>query len=284
MPSFKLKAKFEPKGDQKQAIERLSENISNGVQHQVLLGVTGSGKTFTIAEAIERLQRPTLVIAHNKTLAAQLYNEFRCFFPDNAIEYFVSYYDYYQPEAYIPQSDTYIEKDSSINEQIERLRLSATRSLLERRDCIIIASVSCIYGLGSPEDFINMTLRLTAGSLMDRQAILRRLVDMQYKSNDIDFKPGSFRVRGDVVEIFPPYENKTVKLELFGDEIEQISIIDPINNKIIQRIDKALICPASHYAVPEDKLKRAMKNISLELDEHLKLLNEQNKLVEAQRL
>jgi excinuclease ABC subunit B len=281
---FELQAEFPPKGDQVRAIEALSRNILDGVRHQVLLGVTGSGKTYTMAGVIQRVQRPTLVIAHNKTLAAQLYNEFRHFFPRNAVEYFVSYYDYYQPEAYIPQSDTYIEKDSSINEQIERLRLSATRSILERRDVIIIASVSCIYGLGSPEDFLNMTLRLSVGTLMERQAILRRLVDIHYTRNDYDLKPGTFRVRGDVVEVFPAYEDHAIRLELFGDELEQISLIDPLRGKVRERVERVIICPSSHFAIPEDKLKRALASIRRELEEHLAKLKAQHKLLEAQRL
>jgi excinuclease ABC subunit B len=284
MPRFKLQSEFSPKGDQAQAIETLSRNILEGVRHQVLLGVTGSGKTYTMAGVIQQVQRPTLVIAHNKTLAAQLYAEFRHFFPQNAVEYFVSYYDYYQPEAYIPQSDTYIEKDSSINEQIERLRLSATRSILERRDVIIVASVSCIYGLGSPEDFMNMTLRLSVGTLMKREAILRKLVDIHYTRNDYDFKPGTFRVRGDVVEIFPGYEEHAVRLELFGNELEQISLIDPLRGKVRERVEKITICPSSHFAIPEDKMQRALTSIRAELAEHLPRLKAQNKLVEAQRL
>ncbi len=284
MPDFKLQAEFPPQGDQIQAIEALSRHIMAGVRHQVLLGVTGSGKTYTMAAVIKEVQRPTIVIAHNKTLAAQLYAEFRHFFPHNAVEYFVSYYDYYQPEAYLPQTDTYIEKDSSINEQIERLRLSATRSVLERRDVIIVASVSCIYGLGSPEDFLNMTLRLNLGSLMPRQAILRKLVDIRYTRNDYDFKPGSFRVRGDVIEIFPGYEDHAVRLELFGNELEQISLINPLTGKVKQGLEKITICPGSHFAIPEDKLKRALASIRDELKQHLARLRRENKLLEAQRL
>ncbi len=284
MPRFELQAEFTPQGDQARAIETLSRNILDGAKHQVLLGVTGSGKTYTMAGVIQQVQRSTLVIVHNKTLAAQLYTEFRHFFPQNAVEYFVSYYDYYQPEAYIPQSDTYIGKDSSINEQIERLRLSATRSILERRDVIIVASVSCIYGLGSPEDFLNMTLRLKTGTLMERQAILRKLVDIRYTRNDYDFKPGSFRVRGDVVEVFPAYEEHAIRLELFGDELEQISLIDPLRGKVKERVERVTICPSSHFAIPEDKLKRALISIQGELEECLARLKKQDKLVEAQRL
>jgi excinuclease ABC subunit B len=284
MPQFKLHAEYTPRGDQVGAIEALSRGIIQGVKHQVLLGVTGSGKTYTMAAIIQQVQKPTLVMAHNKTLAAQLYTEFRNFYPENAVEYFVSYYDYYQPEAYIPQSDTYIEKDSSINEQIERLRLSATRSILERRDVIIVASVSCIYGLGSPEDFANLTLRLSKGTLINRQVILRKLVDIHYTRNDYDFKPGTFRVRGDVIEVFPGYEERAIRLELFGDELEQISVIDPLQGKSVERLEQITICPSSHFAIPEDKLQRALSSIREELEAHLSLLKTQDKLLEAQRL
>jgi len=284
MSSFQLQSDYQPQGDQIRAIEQLSQGITQGHKHQVLLGVTGSGKTFTMACTINNVQKPTLVIAHNKTLAAQLFNEFRGFFPNNAVEYFVSYYDYYQPEAYIPQTDTYIEKDSAINEDIDRMRLSATRSLLERRDVVIVASVSCIYGLGSPEDFRNMTLRLLVGGQMKRQEILRKLVDIRYQRNDIDFHRGTFRVRGDVVEIYPAYESFGVRLELFGDELEAIRLIDPLTSRILGNTERLIIYPAKHYTIPEDKMRIAMESIRVELRQCLQDLKAHNKLLEAQRL
>jgi excinuclease ABC subunit B len=276
---------FEPRGDQPQAIERLVEGVQNGAGHQVLLGVTGSGKTFTIANVIQAVQRPALIIAHNKTLAAQLYGEFKTLFPENAVEYFVSYYDYYQPEAYIPSTDTYIEKDSAINEEIDKLRHSATHSLLERRDVIIVASVSCIYGLGSPEAYYGMLLLLEEGKEVPRDEMLRRLVEIQYERNDIDFHRGTFRVRGDIVEIFPPYEEEqAIRVEFFGDLIESITLVDPLRGKKLNSIMKIAVYPGSHYVTTQDNLKRAIVNIWEELGIRLDELRAQNKLLEAQRL
>src|SRR5438445_499107 len=240
---FKLTTEFEPRGDQPQAIRRLGEAARAGRKHQVLLGVTGSGKTFTMAKVIEGLGRPTLVLSHNKTLAAQLYQEFRRFFPENAVEYFVSYYDYYQPEAYVPQSDTYIEKEATINDEIDRLRHSATRSLFERRDVVIVASVSCIYGLGSPEAYHGMMVLLEAGTAVDRDAMLRKLVEIQYERTTFDLERGKFRVRGDVIEIFPSYEEFAMRVELFGDEIESISAIDPVRGVVLRRLDRIPVYP-----------------------------------------
>jgi excinuclease ABC subunit B len=285
MNSFKMITEFEPRGDQPQAIERLVEGVQNGAGHQVLLGVTGSGKTFTIANVIQAVQRPALIIAHNKTLAAQLYGEFKTLFPENAVEYFVSYYDYYQPEAYIPSTDTYIEKDSAINEEIDKLRHSATHSLLERRDVIIVASVSCIYGLGSPEAYYGMLLLLKEGKEVPRDEMLRRLVEIQYERNDIDFHRGTFRVRGDIVEIFPPYEEEqAIRVEFFGDLIESITLVDPLRGKKLNSIRKIAVYPGSHYVTTQDNLKRAIVNIWEELGIRLDELRAQNKLLEAQRL
>ena len=285
MNSFKMITEFEPRGDQPQAIERLVEGVQNGAGHQVLLGVTGSGKTFTIANVIQAVQRPALIIAHNKTLAAQLYGEFKTLFPENAVEYFVSYYDYYQPEAYIPSTDTYIEKDSAINEEIDKLRHSATHSLLERSDVIIVASVSCIYGLGSPEAYYGMLLLLEEGKELPRDDMLRRLVEIQYERNDIDFHRGTFRVRGDIVEIFPPYEEEqAIRVEFFGDLIESITLVDPLRGKKLNTIIKIAIYPGSHYVTTQDNLKRAIVNIWEELGIRLDELRAQNKLLEAQRL
>ncbi|HKZ15923.1 MAG TPA: excinuclease ABC subunit UvrB [Geobacteraceae bacterium] len=285
MQEFKIATEFEPKGDQPQAIEKLAEGIEAGAEHQVLLGVTGSGKTFTIANVIQTVQRPALVIAHNKTLAAQLYGEFKLLFPENAVEYFVSYYDYYQPEAYIPSTDTYIEKDSAINDEIDKLRHSATRSLLERRDVIIVASVSCIYGLGSPEAYQGMLLTLEVGMNLARDDMLRRLIEVQYERNDIDFHRGTFRVRGDIVEIFPPYEEeKAVRVEFFGDQIEAIFFVDPLRGKKLGSASKISIYPGSHYVTTKNNLQRAIAAIREELGPRLRELQEMNKLVEAQRL
>lgn len=282
---FSLSSEFQPQGDQPKAIEKLAENIIHGVQHQVLLGVTGSGKTFTMANLIERVQKPTLVISHNKTLAAQLYLEFRKFFPANAVEYFVSYYDYYQPEAYIPQTDTYIEKDSSINENLDKMRHSATRSLFERRDVIVVASVSCIYGLGSPQEYQHMRISLEPGHRLRRNEVLRDLVNMQYSRNDIDFHRGTFRVRGDTVEIFPSYEEEAaVRLEFFGDELDTISLIDPLTGRVTSRLDSVNIYPGSHYVLPREKMELAIERISRELEERLAVLKAEDKLLEAQRL
>ncbi|MEW5801305.1 MAG: excinuclease ABC subunit UvrB [bacterium] len=282
---FRLSSEYQPQGDQPKAIEELVENVIHGIQHQVLLGVTGSGKTFTMANLIERVQKPTLVISHNKTLAAQLYLEFRKFFPANAVEYFVSYYDYYQPEAYIPQTDTYIEKDSSINENLDKMRHSATRSLFERRDVIVVASVSCIYGLGSPEEYQHMRIWLEPGHRLLRKQVLKDLVSMQYSRNDLDFHRGTFRVRGDTVEIFPSYEEEmAVRLEFFGDELDAISLIDPLTGRVLKRLDSINIYPGSHYVLPKEKMELATGRISRELEEQLAVLKAEDKLLEAQRL
>ncbi|PTW03561.1 excinuclease ABC subunit B [Halanaerobium saccharolyticum] len=281
---FKLKAPFEPKGDQPEAIEKLAEGIRKGYRHQTLLGATGTGKTFTMAKLVEEVNKPTLVIAHNKTLAAQLTSEFKEFFPDNAVEYFVSYYDYYQPEAYVPQTDTYIEKDASVNDEIEKLRLSATTSLFERRDVLIVASVSCIYGLGSPDDYLNLSLDLKVGKIMDRKEITRSLTFMQYSRNDMDTSRGHFRVKGDVIDIFPAYRDIAIRVELFGDEIDRITRINTVTGEVEAEINEMTIYPASHFVTPEDKVKRAIKTISAELEERLKELRAENRLVEAQRL
>lgn len=282
---FNLKSEYKPQGDQPKAIEKLTQTIIDGDQHVTLLGATGTGKTFTMANVIERLQRPTLVIAHNKTLAAQLCAEFKEFFPDNAVEYFVSYYDYYQPEAYIPHTDTYIEKDASINEEIEKLRHSATAALFERRDVILVASVSCIYGLGSPEVYYNQMLSLRVGNNYDRDQILRKLVEIQYDRNDINFTRGTFRVRGDVVEIFPVYYGeRAVRVELFGDEIDRIVEIDTLTGEILGELKHISIFPASHYVTEPEQLEKSIINIEAELEARLKELNDQNKLLEAQRL
>jgi excinuclease ABC subunit B len=285
MQKFKIFSEFEPKGDQPQAIAKLTAGIEQGAGHQVLLGVTGSGKTFTIANVIEAVQRPALIIAHNKTLAAQLYGEFKLLFPENAVEYFVSYYDYYQPEAYLPSTDTYIEKDSAINDEIDKLRHSATHSLLERRDVIIVASVSCIYGLGSPETYHGMLLSLAEGMELARDVMLHRLVEMQYERNDIDFHRGTFRVRGDIVEIFPPYEQeRAIRVEFFGDTIEAISVVDPLRGRKLDRLTKTALYPSSHYVTTKDNLKKAIVAIQDELAIRLRELLALNKLVEAQRL
>jgi excinuclease ABC subunit B len=280
-----LVSDFKPQGDQPQAIEKLVNGIKAGKSHQVLLGVTGSGKTFTMANVIAQINKPTLVIAPNKTLAAQLYNEFKELFPHNAVRYFVSYYDYYQPEAYVPSTDTYIEKDASINDEIDKLRHSATKALLERRDTVIVASVSCIYGLGSPEAYFDLMVYLEQGMEIERDRVLRKLVDIQYQRNDYDFHRGTFRVRGDIVEIFPAYEDTSgLRVEFFGDRIEAISEIDPIRGKAQRRVDTAAIYPASHYVTTEDKIKSAVKGIQEELKERLEELRAQSKLLETQRL
>jgi excinuclease ABC subunit B len=285
MNPFRLVSDFLPQGDQPQAIARLAEGVAKGLPHQVLLGVTGSGKTFTIANVIAAVQRPALIIAHNKTLAAQLYGEFKALFPENAVEYFVSYYDYYQPEAYLPSTDTYIEKDSSINEEIDKLRHAATHSLLDREDVIIVASVSCIYGLGSPEAYQGMLVYLQEGMEISRDALLRQLVEIQYERNDVDFHRGTFRVRGDVVEIFPPYEeDRAVRIEFFGDTVEAITFIDPLRGKRLERIGKIAIYPGSHYVTTQDNLKRAIRAIREELQERLADFRRHGQLLEAQRL
>jgi len=281
---FNLVSDYPPQGDQPHAIRKLVEGIRNGYKYQTLLGVTGSGKTFTMANVIQEIQLPTLVISHNKTLAAQLCSEFRRFFPDNAVEYFVSYYDYYQPEAYIPRTDTYIEKDSSINEEIDRLRLSATSSLFERRDVIIVASVSCIYGLGSPKDYQELVLKINKNEISKRDNILERLINIHYERNDLDFHRGCFRVRGDVIEIFPSYLEYAFRLELWGDEIEAISEIDPLTGKVVRRKDKLIVYPAKHFVTTKDKLERAILSIEEELRQRLKYFKKEGKLLEAQRL
>ncbi|MCQ2009187.1 excinuclease ABC subunit UvrB [Sporolactobacillus sp. STSJ-5] len=282
---FQLASHFQPQGDQPEAIRTLVDGIRNGQKHQTLLGATGTGKTFTMSNVIAQVQKPTLVIAHNKTLAGQLYNEFKEFFPNNAVEYFVSYYDYYQPEAYIPQTDTYIEKDSSINDEIDKLRHSATSSLFERRDVIIVASVSCIYGLGSPEEYSSLVLSLRPGMEKERDAMLRQLVDIQYSRNDINFTRGTFRVRGDVVEIFPASrDDHCIRVEFFGDEIERLTEMDPMTGEIVGERDHVAIYPASHFVTGQEKMKRAIVNIQKELEDRLKVLNENGKLLEAQRL
>lgn len=282
---FQLVSEFEPQGDQPEAIRRLVESIRSGQKHQTLLGATGTGKTFTAAHVIAQLNRPTLLIAHNKTLAAQLCSELQEFFPNNAVSYFVSYYDYYQPEAYIPSTDTYIEKDSSINEEIDKLRHSATSSLFERRDVIIVASVSCIFGLGSPMEYRNLVLSLRVGMERSRNEILHRLIDIQYQRNDFNFVRGTFRVRGDVIEIFPASRGEqAVRIELFGDEIERITEIDVLTGEIIGQRDHIAIFPASHFVTHEDNMKRALVNIERELEERLAELRGQGKLLEAQRL
>ena len=283
--AFKLVSDFQPQGDQPQAIDQLTQGLQNGLDRQVLLGVTGSGKTFSMAHVIARLNRPALVMAPNKTLAAQLYSEFKELFPENAVRYFVSYYDYYQPEAYVPQSDTYVEKDASINEEIDKMRHSATKALLERRDTIIVASVSCIYGLGSPESYFDLILFVEESSEVDRDALLRKLVDIQYQRNDFDFHRGTFRVRGDVVEVFPAYEeSRAIRIEFFGDTVDAIAEIDPLRGKVLRRLDKIAIYPASHYVTTSSRLKRATKAIQEELTERLTELQKEDKLVESQRL
>jgi len=284
MPQFEIVSDFRMTGDQPQAVDKLVEGLNKGFKHQTLLGVTGSGKTFTMANTIARVQRPTLVICHNKTLAAQLCTEFKEFFPDSAVEYFVSYYDYYQPEAYIPHTDTYIEKETDINEEIDKLRHSATRSLFERRDVLIVASVSCIYGLGSPEEYHGFVCRLKRGESYRRDKLLRQLVDMQYERNDIDFTRGKFRIRGDTLEIQPAYEEMALRIEFFGDNIERIVEIDPLTGELLAELDSVDIYPAKHFVTSHDKLVLAIENIKLELEERLRGLKGQGKLLEAARL
>jgi excinuclease ABC subunit B len=275
---------YQPRGDQEQAIEQLSRGVLDGEQHQVLLGVTGSGKTFTIAKVMERTGRPTLVLAHNKTLAAQLYQEFKTFFPSNAVEYFVSYYDYYQPEAYIPSGDVYIEKEATVNDELDKLRLSATRSLFERRDCIIVASVSCIYGLGSPEAYYGMLLMLEKGQKIKREDLLRRLVDILYERNDMDFRRGTFRVRGDVIDLYPTYDDNAYRIELWGDEIESLSQIDPLLGQVRQSYLRLPIYPKTHYVMTPEAREKALHSIELELEWRHAELESQGKQIEAQRL
>ena len=282
---FQIKEPFKPSGDQPEAIEKLAGGVRRGLKSQVLLGATGTGKTFTVAEVIQRVQKPTLVIAHNKTLAAQLASELKAFFPDNAVEYFVSYYDYYQPEAYIPQTDTYIEKDSSINDEIDKLRHSATSALMERKDVIVVASVSCIYGLGGPQDYYDSVVSLRVGQQVDRNGILRRLVENQYTRNDVDFKRGTFRVRGDVIEVIPAsYGEKAVRIELFDDEVDRIMEVDVLTGEVLDKRTHVAIFPASHYVTSKENMERAMKDIRVELKERLAQLRSEGKLLEAQRL
>jgi excinuclease ABC subunit B len=287
MPEFELVSNYSPRGDQPQAIENLSNGINGGFTHQTLLGVTGSGKTFTMANVIQNVQRPTLVIAHNKTLAAQLFSEFRDFFPDNAVEYFVSYYDYYQPEAYLPTTDTYIEKDSSINEEIDRLRLSATKSLMERRDVIVVSSVSCIYNLGSPREWQEMSLFMKPGDEVDRSWIFSKLVDIQYERNDVEFTQGTFRARGDTVEIFPAQDNVAVRVEMFGDEIDRISYFEPLTGKVVREVEdymQVVIYPAKHFVMPQSQIDRALVSIEEELKDTVAEFEKQGQLLEAQRI
>ena len=285
MPEFHVVSDYSPSGDQPEAIEALSAGIENGLNEQTLLGVTGSGKTYTMAKVIERIQRPTLVLAHNKTLAAQLCSEFREFFPDNAVEYFVSYYDYYQPEAYVPSTDTYIEKDASTNEEIDRLRLSATASLLERRDVVVVASVSCIYGLGEPEDFEKMMVPVRVGLEIPRDELIKRLIEIRYERNDIAFERNMIRVRGDTVEVWPAYyKDSAIRIEFFGDEIDRVSEINTVTGEVIRRLTNIPIFPASHYITPKEKLQRAVKEIRRECDERVAFFKSQDKLLEAQRI
>ena len=282
---FKVRSKYEPAGDQPKAINALVEGLEDGLSHQTLLGVTGSGKTFTMAKVIEAVQRPTLVMAHNKTLAAQLYGEFKEFFPDNAVEYFVSYYDYYQPEAYVPSSDTFIEKDASVNDHIEQMRLSATKALMERHDVIIVATVSAIYGLGDPDSYLKMLLHVVRGDQIDQRAILRRLAELQYTRNDADFHRATYRVRGDVIDIFPAEsERDAVRIELFDDEVENISLFDPLTGEVVQRLSRVTIYPKSHYVTPRHTILEAIDKIKVELQERLEQLSEAGKLLEHQRL
>ncbi|MGE3819759.1 MAG: excinuclease ABC subunit UvrB [Isosphaeraceae bacterium] len=284
MPDFQLVAPYEPAGDQPQAIDRLVEGLSRGQRHQTLLGVTGSGKTFTMANVIARTNRPALVLSHNKTLAAQLYGEFKDFFPHNAVRYYVSYYDYYQPEAYIPQRDIYIEKDASINQEIERLRLASTSALVSRRDVVVVASVSCIYGLGSPDDYRKMMVRLEIGQIVDRDEMLLKFIDIQYDRNDVTFERGKFRVRGDVVELWPAGEEIGYRIELFGDEVESLAVIDPLTGSVLEKQREMYIYPAKNFVLPEDRIKGAVESMGEELESRLKQLKDAGKLLEAQRL
>ncbi|MDE6907291.1 MAG: DEAD/DEAH box helicase family protein, partial [Lachnospiraceae bacterium] len=285
MDHFELVSQYAPTGDQPQAIEELVNGFREGNQFETLLGVTGSGKTFTMANVIQQLNKPTLIIAHNKTLAAQLYGEFKEFFPNNAVEYFVSYYDYYQPEAYVPSSDTYIAKDSAINDEIDKLRLSATMALAERKDVIIVSSVSCIYGLGDPVDYKEMVISLRPGMEKDRDEVMRKLIDIQYDRNDMDFKRGTFRVRGDVLEIFPAMNTDTaIRVEFFGDEIDRITEIDVLTGEVKTSLEHAAVFPASHYVVPMEKILEAAKNIETELEERVRWFKSEDKLLEAQRI
>ncbi|NVK36708.1 MAG: excinuclease ABC subunit UvrB [Gammaproteobacteria bacterium] len=283
--AFEVKSKYAPAGDQPKAIEQLLDGLNSGLARQTLLGVTGSGKTFTMANVIAQSQRPTIVLAHNKTLAAQLYGEFKEFFPNNSVEYFVSYYDYYQPEAYVPSSDTFIEKDASVNEHIEQMRLSATKALMERRDCIIVATVSSIYGLGDPDSYLKMVMHLDRGDIIDQRGVLRRLAELQYTRNDVDFYRANYRVRGDVIDIFPAEsEKEAVRVELFDDEIEQLSVFDPLTGEVLRKVPRITIFPKSHYVTPRETLVDMIDDVKAELKQRLGQLRENNKLVEAQRL
>ena len=282
---LQLVSDYQPAGDQEQAIAGLCEGLRDGLARQVLLGVTGSGKTFTIANVIEKEQRPTIVLAPNKTLAAQLYGEMREFFPGNAVEYFVSYYDYYQPEAYVPSSDTFIEKDASINQHIEQMRLSATKALIERKDAIIVATVSAIYGLGDPESYFSMVMHLDRGDRVDQRTLLRRLAELQYQRNELDFSQGTYRVRGDVIDIFPAESDRdAVRVELFDEEIESLSYFDPLTGEVVRRVPRLTVFPKTHYVTPREKLLEACEEIKVELKHRLKFLRENDKLLEAQRL
>ncbi|MGH2756427.1 MAG: DEAD/DEAH box helicase family protein, partial [Actinomycetota bacterium] len=284
MPPFKVESDFSPAGDQPAAVSALAEQVQSGTRYSTLLGATGTGKTATMAWALEQIQKPTLVIAPNKSLGAQLCNEFKQFFPRNAVEYFVSYYDYYQPEAYVPSSDTYIEKDSSINDEIERLRHSATSALLQREDVLIVASVSAIFGLGSPEEYLQQVVSVARGGTADRDFITQRLVDIQYERNDVNFIRGKFRVRGDTIEIFPAYEEVAVRVELFGDQVDRIIELDPLTGEIVRELDHVTIYPASHYVASKARMERAIQQIELELADRLKVFENENKFLEAQRL
>ena len=282
---FKLKSDYSPRGDQPEAIKKLSDGILSGKKDQILRGVTGSGKTFTMANIIQNVQRPTLVLAHNKTLAYQLFTEFKEFFPDNAVEYFVSYYDYYQPEAYVAATDTYIAKDSSINDEIDKMRHSATMALFERRDVIIVASVSCIYGLGDPIEYKKLVVSLRPGQEISPEEVMKKLIDVQYARNDVEFERGSFRARGDILDIYPAgFDQKAIRLEFFGDEIDQISEFDPLTGKVVSKISHAYIYPASHYATTSEKTEKAIVSIEKELEERIKEFESENKLLEAQRI
>src|SRR5262245_24276153 len=281
---FELVSKFQPAGDQPPAIEKLVSGFRDGRPSQTLLGATGTGKTYTAANVVAQIGKPTLVLSHNKTLAAQLYKEFRGFFPRNAVHYFISYYDYYQPEAYIPQRDIYIEKDAQINKNIDRLRLAATSALVSREDVIIVASVSCIYGLGSPSDYKAMMVRVVKGETVDRDNLLLRLVDIQYQRNDVAFGRGTFRVRGDVIELWPAYEEIGVRIELFGDEVEQLAYINPVSGETLRQVEEVYVYPAKHFVTPEERIRQAVEGINQELEERLAWFRQQGKLLEAQRL
>ena len=284
MPEFEIVADFKPTGDQPDAIAKAVAGVDEGLRHQALLGVTGSGKTFTMANIVEKVQRPTLVIAHNKTLAAQLATEFKEFFPKNAVEYFVSYYNYYQPEAYVPRTDTYIEKDSDINEELDKLRHAATRSLLTRRDTLIVASVSCIFGLGSPEEYQSFVAYVRKGEIRNRRLLMRQLVDMQYERNDMDFARGNFRVRGDTMEILPAYEELGIRIEFWGDEVERIVVVDPLTGELLGERDDIEIYPAKHFVTSQEKMNLAIQDIEVEMEECVRRLKEEGKLLEAERL